>query len=241
MTRTETGPLWSVRCGAWESVLGGVAECDHLITDPPYSARTHEGHNEGEEQTRSVTGQPTHAAIGYAAVDADEVAHIVNSWAPRCRGWFVAMTSHDLVPAYESALRAHGRYVFAPVPVIQKRPRLLGDGPASWAVYLMASRPRSLDFMGWGCLPGAYEAPTVKGSGIAGAKPLGLMRAIVRDYSRPGDLVVDPFCGSGTTALACAMEGRRCVTSEVDPNTYDLAVKRLRRGYTPDMFAGGAP
>ena len=93
--------------------------------------------------------------------------------------------------------------------------------------------------MDWGCLPGAYEAPTVKGSGIAGAKPLGLMRAIVRDYTRPGDLVVDPFCGSGTTALACAMEGRRCITSEVDPRTYDLAVKRLQRGHTPDLFAGG--
>lgn len=238
MMTSASGPGWEVRLGRWQDVLADVGEVDAVICDPPYSAHTHEGHNEGEEQTRSVTGQATREAIAYDAVDADEVAHIVNSWATRCRGWFVAMTSHDLVPAYESALRAHGRYVFAPVPVIQKRPRLLGDGPASWAVYLMASRPRSLDFMGWGCLPGAYEAPTVKGSGIAGAKPLGLMRAIVRDYSRPGDLVVDPFCGSGTTALACAMEGRRCVTSEVDPNTYDLAVRRLRRGYTPDIFGG---
>lgn len=241
MTRTETGPSWSVRCGTWESVLGDVAECDAVITDAPYSARTHDGWNEGEAQVRDATGQPTRAAIEYAAVDAVGIARLVDAWAPRTRGWFVAMTSHDLVPAYESALRAHGRYVFAPVPVIQKRPRLLGDGPASWAVYLVASRPRSLDFMGWGCLPGAYEAPTVKGSGIAGAKPLGLMRAIVRDYTRPGDLVVDPFCGSGTTALACAIEGRRCVTAEVDERTYDLAVKRLRRGHTPDLFAGGTP
>lgn len=235
---SASGPGWEVRLGRWQDVLADVGEVSSLITDPPYSARTHDGWNEGEIQVRDATGQATREAIAYDAFDDDGVAALVDSWVPRCRGWFVVMTSHDLVPAYESALRAHGRYVFAPVPVIQKRPRLLGDGPASWAVYLMASRPRSLDFMGWGCLPGAYEAPTVKGSGIAGAKPLGLMRAIVRDYSRPGDLVVDPFCGSGTTALACAMEGRRCVTAEVDERTYDLAVRRLRRGYTPDIFGG---
>ena len=241
MTRTERGPGWEIRCGAWADVLADVTECAAVLCDPPYSARTHEGHNGMVEQTLAVIGQANCEAIAYDAVDADEVAALVDSWVPRCRGWFVAMTSHDLVPAYESALRANKRYVFAPVPIIQKRPRLLGDGPASWAVYLVASRPRSLDFMGWGCLPGAYEAPTVKGSGIAGAKPLGLMRAIVRDYTRPGDLVVDPFCGSGTTAIACAIEGRRCVTSEVDSNTFDLAVRRLRRGHTPDMFAGRAP
>ena len=61
------------------------------------------------------------------------------------------------------------------------------------------------------------------------------MRAIVRDYSRPGDLVVDPFCGSGTTALACAMEGRRCITSEEKPEHYEIARKRLTRGYQPSM------
>lgn len=55
------------------------------------------------------------------------------------------------------------------------------------------------------------------------------MRAIVRDYTKPGDLVVDPFCGGGTTALACAYESRRCITSEMDPDTYALAVKRLER------------
>jgi len=71
---------------------------------------------------------------------------------------------------------------------------------------------------------------------IAGQKNVDTVAAIVRDYSRPGDLVVDPFCGSGTTALACAMEGRRCITSEEKPEHYEIARKRLARGYTPNMF-----
>ena len=88
-------------------------------------------------------------------------------------------------------------------------------------------------------MPGWYEAPPAHGTGVMGAKPLGLMQAIIRDYTRPGDLVVDPFCGGGTTALACAIEGRRCITSEMDPVTFEKAKKRLERGFTPSMFQRG--
>ena len=148
----------------------------------------------------------------------------------------LAMTSHDLIGAWEDAYREAGRHAFAPVVVIQKRPRLVGDGPSSWAVYAMVSRPRNREYATWGCLPGAYEAPTVKDSGIAGAKPLDLMRHIVRDYSRPGDLVCDPFVGSGTTALAALMEGRRFIGAEEKPEHYEIATRRLAQGHQPTMF-----
>ncbi len=69
------------------------------------------------------------------------------------------------------------------------------------------------------------------------SKPLGLMRAIVRDYSRFGDLVVDPYAGGGTTLLAAAMEGRRAIGAEVDPMTFEKAVARLRRGIQPGLFS----
>lgn len=71
-----------------------------------------------------------------------------------------------------------------------------------------------------------------------GGKPLGVMRSIVRDYSRPGDLVCDPFAGGATTLLAAAMEGRRAVGAECDMAAYAAAMTRIRQGYTLDMFAG---
>lgn len=225
-----------LRLGPWQEALADVVECDTVLVDPPYGARTHEGHNDGEKQIRTTTGQSTRTAISYEHFTPADVDEFVGSWAPRCHGWMGAMTSHDLIPSWEAAYERAGLLPFAPVVIIQKRPRLVGDGPASWAVYLMVARPRNRHMATWGCLPGAYEAPTVKDAGIAGAKPLGLMQAIVRDYSRPGDLVVDPFAGSGTTALACAIEGRRCITSEKDPKHYAIAKKRLDRGYTPAMF-----
>jgi site-specific DNA-methyltransferase (adenine-specific) len=85
-------------------------------------------------------------------------------------------------------------------------------------------------------LPGAYEAPTEKDAGIAGAKPIDLMRSIVRDYSRPGDLVCDPFVGSGTTLLAAVIEGRRAVGAEEKPEHFEIARARLACGHTPTMF-----
>jgi site-specific DNA-methyltransferase (adenine-specific) len=223
--------------GRWQDALAHVDAVDAVICDPPYGLRTHEGHNAAIQQTGAVTGQATMTPIAYDAMMPSEVAAFVESWAPRCSGWMLAMTSHDLIPAWEQAYERAGRLAFAPVPIIQKRPRLVGDGPASWAVYAVVSRPRTRAMATWGCLPGAYEAPTVKDAGLAGAKPLDLMRAIVRDYSRPGDLVCDPFVGSGTTLLAAVMEGRRAIGAEQKREHYDIAHARLARGYTPTMFA----
>ncbi len=49
-----------------------------------------------------------------------------------------------------------------------------------------------------------------------GGKSVKLFRALVRDYSRPGALILDPFAGSGTTLLASLKEGRRGIAVERD-------------------------
>jgi len=72
-----------------------------------------------------------------------------------------------------------------------------------------------------------------------GGKPLRLMRAIVRDYTRPGDIVCDPCAGGGTTLLAALTEGRGAVGAEMDPAHYEIARKRLAAGYTPPLFFEG--
>lgn len=61
-------------------------------------------------------------------------------------------------------------------------------------------------------------------------KPEDLMRWLVRTYSRPADLVVDPYAGSGSTGLACAAEGRRFRGWDIDP----------RFGQAPELRRGGS-
>jgi len=57
-------------------------------------------------------------------------------------------------------------------------------------------------------------------------KPLALLDRILRASTNPGDLVLDPFCGSGTTAVAAARLGRRFVGFEREAAYLRLAAKR---------------
>lgn len=58
-------------------------------------------------------------------------------------------------------------------------------------------------------------------------KPLALMRWLVRLICPSGGTVLDPFAGSGTTALACLHEGRDCILIEKEPPHCDIIRKRL--------------
>ncbi len=230
------GDIWrspcgtvELRCGRYQDVLADV-ECDAMATDPPYSKRTHSGHDAGSRQRVQLRGE-TYSPIDYAWWGEAEIAALY-SWAePRVRGWIFGFTDDWLARAYREAAEAIGRYSFAGVPWICFRPRLMGDGPASCVCYGMASRPRTTAYSRWACLPGWYRIQQDRDA-ISGGKPLRLMRAIVRDYSRPGDLICDPCAGGGTTLLAAAIEGRRAIGAEMDPETYGKAVRRLAKGWT---------
>ena len=60
--------------------------------------------------------------------------------------------------------------------------------------------------------------------------PVKLAERCVRITSRPGDVVLDPFLGSGTTAVAAARLGRRFVGVELNPDYLGLARRRLSEG-----------
>ena len=66
-------------------------------------------------------------------------------------------------------------------------------------------------------------------------KPLALMTWILERYSKPNDLIFDPFCGSGTTCVAAKRLGRRYIGVDISPEYCDIARKRLEaeeRGIT---------
>jgi site-specific DNA-methyltransferase (adenine-specific) len=64
-------------------------------------------------------------------------------------------------------------------------------------------------------------------------KPVALLERILLAASQPGDWVLDPFLGSGTTAVVCAQLGRACVGIETDAAHLALAGERLRRALLP--------
>lgn len=58
-------------------------------------------------------------------------------------------------------------------------------------------------------------------------KPLGLIEKILLDYSKEGDLILDCFSGSGTTAIACYNTNRNFICIEKDKEYYEKSIERL--------------
>jgi len=58
-------------------------------------------------------------------------------------------------------------------------------------------------------------------------KPVELMRYLVRTYTNPGDVVLDPCMGSGTTCLAAKLEGRGYIGIEREPKYFETAKTRI--------------
>lgn len=58
-------------------------------------------------------------------------------------------------------------------------------------------------------------------------KPVDLMRLYIENSSQPGDLVLDPFMGSGSTGVAATACGRRFLGIEMDPKYYAVACRRM--------------
>ena len=59
-------------------------------------------------------------------------------------------------------------------------------------------------------------------------KPIGIMTWLISKYSKPDDLILDPFCGSGTTCVAAKMLGRRYIGIDISPEYCQIARDHLR-------------
>src|SRR3990167_5496161 len=59
-------------------------------------------------------------------------------------------------------------------------------------------------------------------------KPVELMRSILRDYSKEGEIVFDPFLGSGSTAIACKLDKRNYIGCEISPEYCKIAEERIQ-------------
>lgn len=239
--------LIDLRLGRWQDVLADVETCDAVICDVPYSDRVVAGQRSAGQPGGGQA--PVADGIRYAGWVEDDARGFVRHWFPRVRRWLVAFCSDDIAAWMRDELAAlgcpwgwslphllddeAGAYT-VPWAKPDAAPSFLGTGPSPSTEWIVVARPRGPVCRRY--RPGYYDSRQARGDDFIGTKPLDLMRRVVEHYSEPGDLVVDQFCGLGKTALACAIEGRRCITSEMDPVTFEKARKRLSRGFTPNLF-----
>jgi DNA modification methylase len=57
-------------------------------------------------------------------------------------------------------------------------------------------------------------------------KPVEMMRQVILEVTKPGDVVIDPFSGSGSTLLACERIDRKCIAFEIEPEYIKMTLSR---------------
>lgn len=103
-----------------------------------------------------------------------------------------------------------------------------GLRPSYEMVALWAGENFSIDDRG---LPDIqrFQWSSNKPNGHPAEKPLELMKWLVTNSTNPGDTIIDPFMGSGTTGVACVQTGRNFVGIELDKGYFDIAQKRIEQ------------
>lgn len=227
----------------------GERKANLFCADAPYSEKTHAGHDNGARQANGYGADTPEGAyarrhgdaqrrdIDYPSWDEDDVSQCVLNFEPHVNGWWCSITDDVLAPKWSNFFgHWSGLYTFAPLPWVEvgSRVRLVGDGPSNWSCWLVVGRPKRKPFSNWGTLRGAYilsaENHQNRPERITGGKSIVGMCHLIEDYSRPGDLIVDPCLGGGTTMIAARMTGRRCIGIEVNRERAELCVELMKNG-----------
>lgn len=214
----------------------GVA---HVITDPPYSEHTHAKQRSGASQRDADEHDACIARardLGFPAITADEMAQASATMARLAKRWVMRFTDFEGVGDWIRCDAAAGlQHVRVGVWIkLNATPQFTGDRPATGAeAIVIAHRPGRKRWNGGGNHAVWTHAIEMNRGGSNARlhttqKPLPLMLRLVELFTDPGDLVLDPFCGSGTTGVACIRLGRRFIGIEREPKYAAVARERLR-------------
>ena len=196
---------------------------DHVICDPPYGEEAH------TKQRRTKSGTEMAPIMDFASLDfaSREFARIA-------RRWVVVFCQVEQVHDWSTRLRHHGlEYVRTAVWVKPDgQPQYTGDRPGMGYESLVIAHPPGRKRWNGGGRHGVWVEnkigpEDIDRTGHQTQKPLRLMESLVRDFTDSGELICDPFAGSGTTGVACKRLGRRFLGWEREPKYHAIAEKRI--------------
>jgi DNA modification methylase len=148
-------------------------------------------------------------------------------------GAFYVWGGYANVANYPSALKAAGLYFSQAVIWVKEHPVLTRKdfmGNHEWAFYGWREGAAHR-FHGPANVPDLWHVKKVSPQAMVHLteKPVELSRLAMEYSSLPGEAVLDPFAGSGSTLIAAEQEGRRAYAMEIDPLYADVVVERWQR------------
>ena len=215
-----------------------------MICDPPYEDELHDAfgkkirRNDGAHLARSVNMLKPIEFEGINATRNEMATALVTA----SNGWLIIFTLAEGVRAWRDPMQAAGAKWDTTLAWIKPdaSPRFNGQGAArgfECAVTAWCGK----GYRSWnaGGKRGVYThcVNTARQGEHPTEKPLSLMSEIVSDYTKPGEIICDPFLGSGTTGVAAVKAGRLFVGIERDPKWFDLSCRRISDALSrPDLF-----
>lgn len=226
MSRIEHIGEATLYLGDCRELLPEIA-CQHIITDPPYEDELHGAIG----RIRRADGREMVDSLGFGGINADRDL-VARLFTESASGWVLAFTLAEGVRAWRDALQSAGaKYdtcLFWVKP--DASPRFNGQGAARGAECCVTAWAGT-GYRSWngGGKRGVFTHPVnVNRQGEHPTeKPLPLMRDLVSLYTNAGEIVCDPFMGSGTTGIACIDLNRPFIGIELEPQYFDLACRRI--------------
>jgi DNA modification methylase len=199
---------WTVLEGDCRDVLSSLPDkcVTHVICDPPYTEHV---------QSRMMSASTTRGIIAKdveCTFDAMEDVSIVRELIRVSRRWTIAFCALEQLGDYQRA--APKQWIRSGIYHKQRAvPQFSGDRPGNScegiAIFHDANRKR---WNGGGTHAFWEAMPSDRAeTGHPTAKPLALMLQILGLFTDPGDVILDPFCGSGTTGVAAIRLGCRFI------------------------------
>lgn len=230
-------------------ILPTLEHVDAVITDPPYSS----GGRTSGERTKNTSSKYQSTGLGKYFADFAGDNRDQRSWMLWMSLW-LSLVAEKLPEGGMVCMFSDWRQLPACTDAIQIA-GLVWRGIAVWDkmnARPMPNRFRSqAEFVAWATKgqrsfdtkkatyhDGVFQfpPPSTKEREHSTQKPVELMEKLV-EVSNLGELVLDPFMGSGTTGIACAALGRSFIGIELTEHYFDVACRRLEK----ELKTRGAP
>ena len=193
-----------------------------VLTDPPFSSTTH-----ANAKTNRGGGRGT-KAIRFDEMTTDDVRSVLSALGSLSQRWVVASLDWRHIAAIEAEPPMGLRFLRFGVWVKPNpMPQISGDRPAQgWEGIAYMHRSDVKPTWNGGGSHGNFTFPVAQETEHPTEKPLEMLRTLVGKFSDKGDVVLDPFMGSGTTLRAAKDLNRRAIGIEIEERYCEIAAQR---------------